>query len=90
LTEWPQPSELPSTERQWNLMPCEYSSHTADVDYPAFKKKMDALGNFAAEEDEVDRADAVMDDAAEPSQPKDIETPVTRAAGLRDHLIICS
>jgi hypothetical protein len=56
-------------------MPCEYSSHTADIDYPAFKKKMDALGNFTAEEDEVDRADAVMDNAAEPSQPKDIETP---------------
>jgi hypothetical protein len=39
---------------------------------------MDALGNFAAESDsdEVDRADAVMDDAAEPSPPKDIDTPV--------------
>jgi hypothetical protein len=76
LTEWPQPSELPSTDRQWNLTPCEYSSHTADVNYPAFKKKMDALGNFAAEEDEVDSTDAVMDDPAEPGQPKDIETPV--------------
>jgi hypothetical protein len=78
LTEWPQPSELPSKERQWNLMPCAYSSHTADVGYSAFKTKMDVLGNFAAEadSDEVDRADAVMDDAAEPSSPKDIETPV--------------
>jgi hypothetical protein len=79
LTEWPQPSELPSKERQWNLMPCEYSSHTADVGYPAFKKKMDGFGNFAAEvdSDEVDRADAVMDDAAESGLPKDIDTPVT-------------
>jgi hypothetical protein len=94
LTEWPQLSELPLRERQWNLMPCVYSSHTADVDYPAFKKKMDALGNFVAEadseSDEVDRADAVMDDAAEPSPPKDIDTPVapldfTRTTAPDDH-----